>query len=251
MALVDRRSSTMRGALAALAALLLQAGAARAELVVLRGGDVLKVTAFEVGEQRVRLTLPSGGVLTVPLLRVERILEDEIPLDAGVATTVAAIPTAPVSLAYRPGDPVPQTPYGELIHDTAQRHGVSPALVAAMMRVESAYDPRALSHKGARGLMQLMPATASRFGVALEELYQPERNVEAGVRYLAWLTHRFGEDPVRVIAAYNAGEGAVERHGGVPPYRETQRYVEKVLGLLGAPPERAGSGSLAVAAGAR
>jgi soluble lytic murein transglycosylase-like protein len=146
---------------------------------------------------------------------------------------------------------VPTSPYGELIHATAQRHGVSPALVAAMMRVESAHDPRALSHKGARGLMQLMPATAARFGVAVEELYQPERNLEAGVRYLAWLTRRFGEDPVRVIAAYNAGEGAVERFGGVPPYRETQRYVEKVLGLLGVPEGSRSGAALAAAIGVR
>jgi soluble lytic murein transglycosylase-like protein len=108
-------------------------------------------------------------------------------------------------------------------------------VVAAVMRVESAYDHRAVSRKGARGLMQLMPATAARFGVAKHELFTPTRNIEAGARYLRFLVDRFEGDAVRVFAAYNAGENAVDRYGGVPPYRETQEYVRRVLSALGVP----------------
>ena len=135
---------------------------------------------------------------------------------------------------------VPDTPFGELIFAAAERAGVHPLLVAAVVRAESAFDARAVSVKGARGLMQLMPATAERFGVRADWLFDPEKNLEAGTRYLAWLADRFPGDLRRVLAAYNAGEGEVERyaaapHDGVPPYRETRDYVRRVSGYLSAP----------------
>lgn len=215
--------------LAALAALVCAAPAVlRAELVLLTNGSVLKVTEYDLQGQQAKLTLPSGGVLTVDLMRVERVLEDEIrpPVES-------APETATVRLTFEPGDTPPETPFGREIFEAAKRHGVNPAVLAAMAKVESAFDPRAVSHAGARGLMQLMPATARRFGVELHELFDPERNLEASARYVAWLTRRFDGDAVRVVAAYNAGEGAVDRYDGVPLYRETQRYVERVMGLLG------------------
>jgi hypothetical protein len=128
---------------------------------------------------------------------------------------------------------IASSPYGQLIYDVAVRHAISPQLVAAMIRVESSFNPRAVSRKGACGLMQLLPSTARRFGVRRKkDLFDPKKNLEAGVRYVRWLTQRFGGDMEKILAAYNAGEGAVERFGGIPPYRETQRYVEKVFGLL-------------------
>ncbi len=126
----------------------------------------------------------------------------------------------------------PQSPYGDLIYEIAKRYSLNPHLVAALIHAESAFNPRALSRKGACGLMQLLPATASRFGLGKREIFEPSKNLEAGMRYIKWLSDRFNGDPVRVLAAYNAGEGAVQRHGGVPPYQETQRYVRKILGLL-------------------
>jgi soluble lytic murein transglycosylase-like protein len=127
----------------------------------------------------------------------------------------------------------PRSPYGDLIYDVAVRHSLNPHLIAAVIHVESAFNPRAVSRKGACGLMQLLPATARRFGLRKrKDLFNPEKNVEAGVRYLKWLTRRFSGDVHKILAAYNAGEGAVERYGGIPPYRETQRYVRKVFGLL-------------------
>ena len=143
----------------------------------------------------------------------------------------------------------PRSPYGQLIYDIAIRHSVNPQLVAAMIHVESAFNPRAVSRKGAYGLMQLLPETARRFGLRKKkDLFDPKKNLEAGVSYLQWLTERFGGNAEMILAAYNAGEGAVERFGGIPPYRETQQYVERIFGLLGftlepPPAAQAGAGS--------
>lgn len=104
---------------------------------------------------------------------------------------------------------------------------VSPALVLAVMSVESGGRETAVSSAGAQGLMQLMPATAKRFGVTDSML--PEQNIAGGVKYLDWLMGEFGSDPILVLAGYNAGEGAVRKHNGVPPYAETRDYVPKVL----------------------
>ncbi|WP_147108472.1 lytic transglycosylase domain-containing protein [Tateyamaria sp. syn59] len=119
---------------------------------------------------------------------------------------------------------------------------VSPALVLAVMMVESAGRVDATSRAGAQGLMQLMPATAERFGV--KDSFVPADNITGGVKYLDWLMDRFDRDPVLVLAGYNAGEGAVQSHDGVPPYSETRDYVPKVLatfqvakGLCITPPE--------------
>lgn len=119
---------------------------------------------------------------------------------------------------------------------------VSPALVLAVMATESAGQSAAVSSAGAQGLMQLIPATAQRFGVA--DALDPVQNIKGGVAYLDWLMKRFERDPLMVIAAYNAGEGAVEANRGVPPYPETRDYVPKVLaawqvaqGLCASPPE--------------
>ena len=128
----------------------------------------------------------------------------------------------------------PQSPYGKIIYDIAIRHSINPHLVAALIHVESAFNPRAVSPMGAYGLMQLLPETARRFGLTRKkDLFDPKKNLEAGVRYLKWLAVRFDGDTQKILAAYNAGEGAVEKFGGIPPYQETQSYVQKIIGLLG------------------
>ena len=206
-----------------------------AALVVLEEGRHLKVTAYElVGEERIRLSLYGGGVIVLPVERVERIVDDEIePKDLLVPPSApAAAPVLPRRSIRTPSgrpNPAPQQ-WVELVERAATAHRLDPALVAAVIRVESNWQPRALSPKGARGLMQLMPATALRLGVT--KAFDPSQNVHGGALYLSRLADRFGEDEVeKVLAAYNAGEGAVETYKGIPPYRETRDYVRKVMSL--------------------
>ena len=117
--------------------------------------------------------------------------------------------------------------YDRLIRRTATAHQVDAALVKAVMHIESAFNPHAVSHKGAKGLMQLMPDTARRYGAY--DLFDPVQNVQAGVKYLKDLQKLFKNNTRLVLAAYNAGENAVLRHKGIPPYDETQDYVRKVM----------------------
>jgi soluble lytic murein transglycosylase-like protein len=120
-------------------------------------------------------------------------------------------------------------PFGDLIHEKATKYDVDPALVAAVMEQESRFKTRARSPKGAAGLMQLMPRTGAWMGA--KNLYDPEQNVDAGVKYLKYLEKRFDGDLTKTVAAYNAGEGNVRRYGGkVPPFQETRTYVKKVMG---------------------
>lgn len=118
-----------------------------------------------------------------------------------------------------------------VIFRLAHHHGVDARLVQAIITVESRFNPKAVSHVGAQGLMQLMPATAARYEVG--DPFDPHANIEGGIRYLRDLFQRFPGDLRRVLAAYNAGEAAVERYGGVPPYPETQDYVARVMTLYG------------------
>jgi soluble lytic murein transglycosylase-like protein len=118
-------------------------------------------------------------------------------------------------------------PFGDLIHEKAQKYDVDPALVAAVVETESRFKAKAHSQVGARGLMQLMPKTGRWLGAS--NLYDPEQNVDAGVKYLKYLDSRFDGNLKKTIAAYNAGEGNVRRYNGVPPFRETRGYVKKVM----------------------
>ncbi len=117
--------------------------------------------------------------------------------------------------------------YDRLIRRYADEYGVDFALVKAIMTVESSFNPYAVSDKGARGLMQMMPSTAGRYGV--RDIYNPVENVRAAVKHLKYLSDTFNNKSILVIAAYNAGENAVKQHRGIPPYEETQNYVKKVL----------------------
>lgn len=122
-------------------------------------------------------------------------------------------------------------PYLTFIQQAAKTYQVHPDLIRAIIKVESNYNSRAVSPKGARGLMQLMPATAERFGVT--DIFDPEENITGGVKYLRYLYNEFGEHNLElVLAGYNAGEEAVRKYGNkIPPYRETQQYVKRVLSL--------------------
>lgn len=122
-----------------------------------------------------------------------------------------------------------KTAYQSYITSAATKYEVEPAFIRAVIHAESSFNPRAISPKGAKGLMQLMDETRKRVGVT--DVFSPAQNIEGGVRLLAILLKKYKGDKKLALAAYNAGEGSVSRYGGIPPYRETQHYVEKVLSL--------------------
>jgi soluble lytic murein transglycosylase-like protein len=146
---------------------------------------------------------------------------------AGATSFAQTLATATTpAVAGAPGDG--STPFGAEIDAAAARHGIDPALLRGLVRQESGFDPRAHSAAGAMGLTQLMPATAASLGVT--DPYDPVQSLDGGARYLRQMLDRFGGDPAKALAAYNAGPGAVARFGGVPPYQETQNYVRNILG---------------------
>ena len=205
-------------------------GPAFAELVVLTSGRTLSITSHRVDGDRIVLQMRNGGEVTCDRTVVDRIVPDEVTYEeTGGALAIAA--ATPAGEAHSPAA-VPQMPatrYGEIIMQVAQAHGVDPMLVQALIHVESNYRPTARSHKGAMGLMQLMPATARQYNVL--NPYDPRANIAAGVKHLKTLIDRWGEE--LALAAYNAGEAAVKKFNGVPPYRETRNYVSRILSLAG------------------
>jgi soluble lytic murein transglycosylase-like protein len=205
------------------------AGAARtanAEIVYLSSKRTLSVQSHRYEGDSVILTLRGGGQVTCDKSLIEKIVPDEVPYvePQAAAKQVATDTSTPVRL-----DLLEETPYGEVIAAVSQAHGVDPMLVRALIEVESNYKARARSQKGAMGLMQLMPATAREYNV--RNPYDPKANIAAGVKHLKSLIDKWGVE--LALAAYNAGEGAVKKFNGVPPYRETRNYVRRILSLAG------------------
>lgn len=154
--------------------------------------------------------------------------------------------SAKVDLAWLSKQRDRESPWDEAVERHAKTYGVDPVLVKAVMLVESGYDPWAVSYKGARGLMQLMPDTAKRFKVT--EIHDPEQNIRAGTQYLSILLKLFEGDLRRALAGYNAGENAVIRYGGIPPYQETELYLQKVFSVYyGRPHGTVARGTIKVA----
>lgn len=201
---------------------------ASAEIVFLTSGRTMNVAAHRVEGDMVVLSLRSGGEMSMPRALLAKVMPDEVPWVDPYADKAGPPAPAPAGSTAAPALAVPAH-VGALIAKAAADHDVDINLVRAVITVESAYKPKARSHKGAMGLMQLMPATAREYGV--RNAYDPAENINAGVRHLKRLLDRF--DLRLAVAAYNAGAGAVERFGGIPPYRETREYVRKVLSLAG------------------
>jgi len=203
--------------------LLAVAAPARAELVFFSTGRSMSVKGHRAEGDSLILTLRNGGEIVCESSIIVRITPDEVPYPepeepARSATAIAAATPAQGVV-----------PYGAIIEKVAAEQGVNAKLVRAVIQVESGYQERARSPKGAMGLMQLMPATARHYAVA--DPYDPLANIQAGSKHLKSLLERF---PLALaLAAYNAGEAAVQRFQGIPPYRETRDYVARILDLVG------------------
>ncbi len=186
--------------------LLLAAPALRAEYVVLRSGQRLTVTGYQLLGDKYRLQMKGGAV--------------EIGAD-----DVVAIEPEDVFVPV-PAKPVVAPPYRELVAAAAARYSVDADLITSVIAVESNFDPKAVSRKNARGLMQLLPETAVRLGV--KNIDDPQENIDAGTRYLRDLLQKYHNDLVLTLAAYNAGPERVQQYGRVPPFAETISYVRRV-----------------------
>lgn len=209
----------MKKALFAAVGVVVFALPARAELVYFNTGRTLSVKSHRADGDSVVLVMRNGGEMVCDSAIVARFAPDEVPYPEPEATPAAA---APVLVATAPA-----VPYGELIDRLSAEQNVPVGLVRAVIQVESAYNERARSKKGAMGLMQLMPATARQYAVS--DPYDPASNIEAGIKHLKSLMQRL---PVALaLAAYNAGEAAVQRFNGIPPYPETRNYVSRILAL--------------------
>jgi hypothetical protein len=208
--------------IATLAGSLALATPAAAEIVVLTSGGTLSVKGHRIDGNSIVLALRNGGEVTCDRSIVERVLPDEVPYPEP-ADGARATQNSPRIASLE------STPYGEIIAAVSEAHGVDPLLVRALIQVESNYKPRARSPRGAMGLMQLMPSTARAYKV--RNPFDPRSNIEAGIKHLKTLIDRFGVE--LALAAYNAGEGAVKKFNGIPPYRETRNYVSKILSLAG------------------
>jgi soluble lytic murein transglycosylase-like protein len=191
-----------------------------ADQVFFTNGRMMSVKDYRIEGDLVTVTLRNGGQASFNKAVVSDIKPDELPEEV---IPVAPPLTVPQSAKAAHG-PLDARPFADLIETVALKHGVDPELVHAVVQAESNYRVDAKSGVGARGLMQVMPATAKDFGI--KNLYDPQNNLEAGVQYLKFLLERF--DIKRAIAAYNAGPTAVRRYRGIPPYAETRNYVKKV-----------------------
>ena len=183
------------------------APALRAEYIVLRSGQRLAVTGYQILGDKYRLQM-KGGTAEVPVEQVVSIEPEEIFI---------SLPPMEIS----------QEPFGDLIRAAAKRYSVDADLITSVIAAESNFDPKAISRRDARGLMQLLPATAVRLGV--KNIFDPRENIEAGTRYLNDLLQLYKNDLALTLAAYNAGPERVQRYGQhVPPFAETISYVRRV-----------------------
>jgi soluble lytic murein transglycosylase-like protein len=189
--------------------------------------DGLKLEWKRTAARLVAKNREQSDVVRQKQAEVQARLEQRLEAEAAAAAVYETRPAKSISGSMW----ARRMQYQSLINAAALRHGLMPELLHAVIRAESAYQPNALSHAGACGLMQLMPATAARFRV--RNIWDPAENIEGGATYLRFLMDLFDNDLRLALAGYNAGENAVKRHGNqIPPYRETQNYVRKVLQFL-------------------
>ena len=208
-------------------ALVATASPASADIGFRHSGRTLSGKAHTVEGDCLVLTLRSGGQVTCRKDLIDKIEADEVPYPEPAIPAPADVPEA--QAAQDGPSLLDGTPYGDIIASLSEAHGVNPMLVRALIQVESGYRPRARSSRGAMGLMQLMPSTAREYKI--RNPFEPKANIEGGIRHLKSLIDQFGVEIA--LAAYNAGEGAVRKFNGIPPYRETRNYVSRILALAG------------------
>jgi len=211
----EARNKRMYFSLLLSAIMLGSASQLSAERIFFANGRSMSVKEYHVSGDFITVTLRGGGQAIFDKSIIARVVPDEVPeIDE---TVIAAAEASHSGVDARP--------FADLIETVSLKHGVDPALVHAVVQVESNYEPKAVSSKGARGLMQVMPSTAADFGV--RNLFDPQANLEAGVQYLKFLLTRFNLS--QALAAYNAGPAVVRKYRGIPPVPETQQYVKRVL----------------------
>ncbi len=198
------------------------ASPARADLVTLTSGRTMSVRGHRVDGDQMTLQLRDGGEVSFPAALVARVDPDEVPYPDPPAVAVNGTQPAAGTFVALTG------PYDDLIRKAALRYGVDPSLVHAVIRAESNYAATARSWRGARGLMQLMPQTLRTYQV--RNGFDPTANIDAGTRHLRTLLDRY--PLAQALAAYNAGEAAVLRYGGIPPFPETRSYVARILAAV-------------------
>jgi len=221
-----------------------QVSASAAEIAVLRNGSQINfVRKEEISPGTTRLYLASGH-LDMPTADIESFEKEEPPAPvpaenasenvANPNPAVAAISSAATQPSQKTGvlpatttKPFTQPELDQFVREAAAKNRLDPDFVASVIRAESNFKPHAVSPKGARGLMQLMPSTAAQLGVA--DAFDPKANIEAGTAHLNSLLNLYHDDPVKALAAYNAGAHRVDQYHGVPPYRETRAYVSKIV----------------------
>jgi hypothetical protein len=187
------------------------ATALRAEYVVLRSGQRLTVTGYQLLGGKYRLQM-NGGFVEIPTEEVVAIEPEEV--------------FTPIVVTVKPGALAQNAQFGQFIQSAATRFHVDADLISSVIAIESNFNPKAVSRKNARGLMQLIPGTANRLGV--RNVFDPAENIDAGTRYLGELLHRYDNDLILALAAYNAGPERVQKYGRVPPFPETMSYVKRV-----------------------
>jgi hypothetical protein len=190
---------------------LLVAPTLRAEYVVLRSGQRLTVTGYQLLGDKYRLQM-NGGFVEIPSTEVVAIEPEEV--------------FTPIVVPVKPGALAQNAQFGQFIQSAATRFHVDADLISSVIAIESNFNPKAVSRKNARGLMQLIPGTANRLGV--RNVFDPAENIDAGTRYLGELLHRYDNDLILALAAYNAGPERVQKYGRVPPFPETMSSVKRV-----------------------
>jgi soluble lytic murein transglycosylase-like protein len=209
------------------------------EVAVLRNGFSIRFDRKVQSGETTRLYV-TGGFVDVATAEIASIQPDDTPYVAAaspVAPSTSATSSSPQPVSAAPVNPAQGAPLvatapapldlDQVVRDASSRHRLDPDFVNSVIKAESNFQNRAVSPKGAQGLMQLMPGTASKLGVT--NAFDPKANVEGGTAYLSQLLDLYHDDPVKALAAYNAGANRVEQYHGVPPYRETRAYVARIV----------------------